>query len=149
MKQYFDVYYSSRVIWRLSVFLTFVFQYSFSYAFRARSLGLRRLHYTYVALHGQAYRNDDVCTRVERSAFFQHFLHFSHFLICLDFYLCIFIICPSHVCHLQGQIQSVSCLRCSLLFLPIVVTKQKMVFLYIHGVVLEMIWCGVAFFWEF
>lgn len=39
---------------------------------------MRCLHYTYVALHGQAYRNGDACTKVERCAFI---LHVSHFLI--------------------------------------------------------------------
>jgi hypothetical protein len=37
---------------------------------------MRRLHYTYVALHGPAYRNDDAWTRVERSAFLFTFLTF-------------------------------------------------------------------------
>lgn len=41
----------------------------------------------------------------------------------------------------------VSCLRCSFTFFLPIVTKQKMVLLYIHGVVLEMIW--VLHFWEF
>lgn len=57
---------------------------------------MRRLHYTYVALHGQAYRNDDVCRRVERSAF----LHCPHFLTFLSLHLHNLL----HVYHLHGQI---------------------------------------------